>query len=156
MDALLLIDTDDTGFTSQEAIETLGGIVGRTRAVGGVLIFASTKEELADREDAEISVYGPDEEDLVLRSDNPDIFEGVEDLAAGLHDMAVDRIVIAGLDDDPGAVWASAMAGLVCNFDVIVLSDSVIDADGVPVAWMAAAEEAGAMVKRTEDTWLRM
>ena len=48
------------------------------------------------------------------------------------------------------------MAGLVCNFDVIVLSDSVIDAEGVPVTWMAAAEEAGAMVKRTEDTWLRM
>lgn len=70
--------------------------------------------------------------------------------------MAVDRIVIAGLDEDPGPVWASAMAGLVCNFDVIVLSDSVIDAEGVPVTWMAAAEEAGAMVKRTEDTWLRM
>ncbi|NNV08369.1 hypothetical protein ETC03_19355, partial [Geobacillus sp. MMMUD3] len=76
MDALLLIDTDDTGFTSDQAIETLGGIVGRTRAVGGVLIFASTKDELTDREDAEISVFGPDEEDLVLRSDNPDIFEG--------------------------------------------------------------------------------
>lgn len=156
MDALLLIDTDDTGFTSEQAIETLGGIVGRTRAVGGVLIFASTKDELTDREDAEISVFGPDEEDLVLRSDNPDIFEGVEDLAAGLHDMAVDRIVVAGVDDSPGAVWASAMAALVCNFDVIVLSDSVVDADGNPVAWAADAEAAGAMVKRTEDTWLRM
>lgn len=156
MDALLLIDTDDTALTSEKAVETLGGIVGRTRAVGGVLIFATTNEEVSGRDDEEISVFGPDEEDLVLRSDNPDIFEGVDDLAAGLHDMAVDRIVIAGVDENPGAVWASAMAALVCNFDVIVLSDSVVSAAGDPVTWAEAAEEAGAMVKRTEDTWLRM
>jgi len=48
------------------------------------------------------------------------------------------------------------MAALVCNFDVIVLSDSTTDLDGEPVDWMDAAEEAGAMVKKTADTWLRM
>src|SRR5699024_2369495 len=128
----------------------------RTRAVGGVLIFASTKESLADNPDEELSVFVPDAEDLVLRSDNPDIFEGINDLAPGLHDMAIDRIVIAGADDAPVAVYASAMAALVCNFDVTVLSDSTTDLDGEPVDWMDAAEEAGAMVKNTADTWLRM
>lgn len=156
MDALLLIDTDDASYPSDDAMETLGDIVTRTRAVGGVLIFASTKEDLADTPDEELSIFVPDEEDLVLRSDNPDIFEGVSDLAAGLHDMAVDRIVIAGGDDAPGAVYASAMAALVCNFDVIVLSDSTTDPKGELVDWMPAAEEAGAMVKKTADTWLRM
>lgn len=156
MDALLLIDTDDASFTSDEAVEILGDIVTRTRAVGGVLIFVSTKEDLVDADDEELSLFVPDEEDLILRSEDPDVFEGVGDLAAGLHDMAVDRIAIAGADDFPGAVWASAMAALVCNFDVIVLSDAVIDPDGQPVTWMEAAEEAGAMCKKTGDTWLRM
>ncbi|MGO2859648.1 MAG: hypothetical protein ACTIC1_00725 [Brevibacterium sp.] len=156
MDALLLIDTDDASYPSDDAMEILGDIVTRTRAVGGVLIFVSTKEDLAETEDEELSIFVPDEEDLVLRSDNPDIFEGVGDLAAGLHDMAVDRIVFAGADDAPGAVYASAMAAIVCNFDVIVLSDSVTDPEGEPVDWMDAAEDAGAMVKKTADTWLRM
>lgn len=144
----------------------------------------------------------PDEEDLVLRSGSPDIFEGVDDLAAGLHDLSVDRIIIAGADatvgeagtggdgataadgvtagpasqkggatadqvegatdgsadsaNASGAVYASAMAALVCNFDVVVLSDSTTDPDGNLVAWGDAAAGAGAMVKKTADTWLRM
>lgn len=186
MDALLLIDTDDASYPSDDAMETLGDIVTRTRAVGGVLIFASTKEGLADTPDEEVSIFVPDEEDLVLRSNGPDVFEGVDDLAAGLHDMAVDRIIIAGADDTaeapsasasasadtdadadapadadadadaPGAVYASAMAALVCNFDVIVLSDSTTDPHGELVTWTDAAESAGAMIKKTADTWLRM
>lgn len=48
MDALLLIDTDDASYPSDDAMETLGDIVTRTRAVGGVLIFASTKADLVD------------------------------------------------------------------------------------------------------------
>lgn len=156
MDALLLIDTDDASFTSDDTAEVLGDIVGRTRAVGGVLIFVSTKDDLIDVDDEDLSIFGPDEEDLVLRSENPDVFEGVGDLAPGLHDMAVDRIVIAGGDDGPGSVWASAMAALVCNFDVIILSDAVIDSEGQSVSWMGAAEEAGAVIKKTADTWLRM
>ncbi|WP_062240658.1 hypothetical protein [Brevibacterium epidermidis] len=198
MDALLLIDTDDASYPSDEAMETLGDIVTRTRAVGGVLIFASTKADLVDTPDEELSIFVPDEEDLVLRSESPDVFEGVDDLAAGLHDLSVDRIIIAGADatvgvpsagaggaaadptaadpaptdpatqddgdaDDsassanaPGAVYASAMAALVCNFDVIVLSDSTTDPDGKLVTWSDAAERAGAMVKKTADTWLRM
>lgn len=167
MDALLLIDTDDLSFTSEPVADTLYDIVKRTRAVGGVLIFASTRAEVADRADAELSIYGPDEDDLVIRSDVPDVFEGVDDLAAGLHDLAVDRLVIAGADAGPGAVWSTAMAGLVCNFDVIVLSDAVLGIEADPEAgpgdgaaagvdWFPAAEDAGAMVKRTADTWLRM
>lgn len=188
MDALLLIDTDDASYPSDDAMETLGDIVTRTRAVGGVLIFASTKDELVDTPDEELSIFVPDEEDLVLRSESPDVFEGVDDLAAGLHDLSVDRIIIAGADatvgvpgasaggtnadladraggetDDsassanvPGAVYASAMAALVCNFDVVVLSDSTTDPDGKLVAWSDAAANAGAMVKKTADTWLRM
>jgi hypothetical protein len=188
MDALLLIDTDDASYPSDDAMETLGDIVTRTRAVGGVLIFASTKADLADTPDGELSIFVPDEEDLVLRSESPDVFEGVDDLAAGLHDLSVDRIIIAGADattgvpgagagqvttdpaaqaggdadanassaGTPGAVYASAMAGLVCNFDVVVLSDSTTDPDGNLVAWGDAAADAGAMVKKTADTWLRM
>lgn len=160
MDALLLIDTDDASYPSDDAMETLGDIVTRTRAVGGVLIFASTKADLADTPDEELSIFVPDEEDLVLRSDSPDVFEGVDDLAAGLHDLSVDRVIIAGADASsagtPGAVYASAMAGLVCNFDVVVLSDSTTDPDGNLVAWGDAAADAGAMVKKTADTWLRM
>ena len=200
MDALLLIDTDDASYPSDDAMETLGDIVTRTRAVGGVLIFASTKADLVDTPDEELSIFVPDEEDLVLRSESPDVFEGVDDLAAGLHDLSVDRIIIAGADatagvpgtgpggtstpatattadgvvagpadqdgDDtgnsassasvPGAVYASAMAALVCNFDVVVLSDSTTDPDGKLVTWSDAAANAGAMVKKTADTWLRM
>ncbi|WP_209370288.1 isochorismatase family protein [Brevibacterium renqingii] len=156
MDALLLIDTDDASYPNDDAMETLGDIVTRTRAVGGVLIFASTKESLAETPDEELSVFVPDEEDLVLRSEGPDVFDSISDLAPGLHDMAVDRIVIAGADAAPGAVYGSAMAALVCNFDVIVLSDSTTDLKGEPVDWMDSAEEAGAMVKKTADTWLRM
>ncbi|WP_350269900.1 hypothetical protein AAFP32_15465 [Brevibacterium sp. CBA3109] len=211
MDALLLIDTDDASYTSDDHAEILVDIVGRTRTVGGVLIFASTKDELVDVDDEELSIFVPDEEDLVLRSEKPDVFDGIRDLAPGLHDMGVDRIVIAGGDvstvgtsgdadgpedvdssdgpdtadatdgpdtaDDvdtteasdgagtsdvtgagelPGSVRASAMAALVCNFDVIVLSDAVIDPDGRPVTWLDEAEEAGAMIKKTADTWLRM
>ncbi|SMX83583.1 hypothetical protein [Brevibacterium linens] len=215
MDALLLIDTDDASYPSDDAMETLGDIVTRTRAVGGVLIFASTKADLADTPDEELSIFVPDEEDLVLRSESPDVFEGIDDLAAGLHDLSVDRIIIAGADatsatpgtdatsatpgadatsatpgadantgepgagagsdatdpaaeaggdadasassaSTPGAVYASAMAGLVCNFDVVVLSDSTTDPDGKLVTWGDAAADAGAMVKKTADTWLRM
>lgn len=188
MDALLLIDTDDASYPSDDAMETLGDIVTRTRAVGGVLIFASTKADLADTPDEELSIFVPDEEDLVLRSESPDVFEGVDDLAAGLHDLSVDRIIIAGADAStvepgtgagevttepaaqaegdadagtssagtPGAVYASAMAGLVCNFDVVVLFDSTTDPDGNLVAWGDAAADAGVMVKKTADTWLRM
>ncbi|MDN6380281.1 MAG: hypothetical protein L0K10_15280 [Brevibacterium aurantiacum] len=211
MDALLLIDTDDASYTSDENAEILVDIVGRTRTVGGVLIFASTKDELVDVDDEELSIFVPDEEDLVLRSEKPDVFDGIRDLAPGLHDMGVDRIVIAGgdvntvattegadasdeadsadgagaadgagtrenvgvsddgdsageadpADDDaggelPGSVRASAMAALVCNFDVIVLSDAVIDPEGQPVSWLDEAAAAGAMIKKTADTWLRM
>ncbi|MCF2572016.1 hypothetical protein [Brevibacterium sp. UCMA 11754] len=202
MDALLLIDTDDASYTSDENAEILVDIVGRTRTVGGVLIFASTKDELVDVDDEELSIFVPDEEDLVLRSEKPDVFDGIRDLAPGLHDMGIDRIVIAGGDvstvansedadapvdadvpdgadapdgvgstdgaddadasdgtgagDLPGSVRASAMAALVCNFDVIVLSDAVIDPEGQPVTWLDSAEEAGAMIKKTADTWLRM
>ena len=156
MDALLLIDTDDASYPSDDAMETLGDIVTRTRAVGGVLVFVSTKDELVDADDEQLSVFVPSEDDLVLRSGDPDVFDGVADLAAGLHDMAIDRIVIAGSDGSPGAVYASAMAALVCNFDVIVLSDSVTDPQGGPVGWMEDAQEAGAMVRRTAETWLRM
>src|SRR5699024_12520315 len=105
MDALLLIDTDDASYPNDDAMETLGDIVTRTRAVGGVLIFASTKESLADTPDEELSVFVPDAEDLVLRSDNPDIFEGINDLPPGLHDMAVASIVIDGADTAPYAVY---------------------------------------------------
>lgn len=205
MDALLLIDTDDASYTSDDHAEILVDIVGRTRTVGGVLIFASTKDELVDIDDEELSIFVPDEEDLVLRSEKSDVFDGIRDLAPGLHDMGVDRIVIAGGDvrrtetpdeaddagdaddadsaddvaathtrdgvdtavdsdsaddavagDLPGSVRASAMAALVCNFDVIVLSDAVIDPEGQPVTWLDDAEEAGAMIKKTADTWLRM
>ncbi|MCF2586623.1 hypothetical protein [Brevibacterium sp. UCMA 11752] len=213
MDALLLIDTDDASYISDDNAEILVDIVGRTRTVGGVLIFASTKDELFDVADEELSIFVPDEEDLVLRSEKPDVFDGIRDLAPGLHDMGIDRIVIAGgdvstvasfdavdtadvdVDDDadvaddagapvdadapdvvgnragaddagasdgtgagdlPGSVRASAMAALVCNFDVIVLSDAVIDPEGQPVTWLDSAEEAGAMIKKTADTWLRM
>ena len=215
---MLLIDTDDASYISDENAEILVDIVGRTRTVGGVLIFASTKDELVDVDDEELSIFVPDEEDLVLRSEKSDVFDGIRDLAPGLHDMGVDRIVIAGGDvraaeasddgdgandsdevvdaddsadsdevvgaDDsdtaadadtpdggesadgadsadvagelPGSVRASAMAALVCNFDVVVLSDAVIDPEGQPVTWLDEAEEAGAMIKKTADTWLRM
>lgn len=112
MDALLLIDTDDASYPSDDAMETLGDIVTRTRAVGGVLIFASTKADLADTPDGELSIFVPDEEDLVLRSESPDVFEGVDDLAAGLHDLSVDRIIIAGADATTGVPGVDATTGV--------------------------------------------
>ncbi|MDN6330865.1 MAG: hypothetical protein L0J84_16195, partial [Brachybacterium sp.] len=123
MDALLLIDTDDASYISDENAEILVDIVGRTRTVGGVLIFASTKDELVDIDDEELSIFVPDEEDLVLRSEKPDVFDGIRDLAPGLHDMGVDRIVIAGGDVTTVAALEDADA-----------SDEADSADGAGAA----------------------
>ncbi|GAA2003839.1 isochorismatase family protein [Brevibacterium samyangense] len=155
MDALLVMNTETSRPATAEVTEQLGDIVMRARTTGGVLVFVSAPVKDAGPEDQPESVFVVDEEELGLVSPTSDAFDGIDDLAPGLHDLGVDRIVIGGVD----AQWAvkdTAMAALALNFDVIVLRDATVTEQGPPVGWFTDAESHGCMVKDTKDTWLRM
>lgn len=177
MDALMLLNTEESRTATKEIVPALDRLVRRARATGGVVVILSTdgrvaeapaaedEAEIVDFEDGEEedlpegpqpdSIVGVTLDDLGLVTSTPDAFDGIDDLAAGLHDTAVDRLVFLGVDVDH-AVYSTAMAGLALNFDVIICTDGVVDEDGEPVSWLADAEREGAMVKACEDVWLRM
>ncbi len=97
------------------------------------------------------SVLGTTEDELVLVSAVPDAFEGVEDLAEGLDDLGVDRIIIAG-SNARGAVLESAAAALAIGFELTVVRDGIVESG----AWVEELEAAGAVVKGGADVWLKM
>ncbi|GAA2096253.1 isochorismatase family protein [Brevibacterium salitolerans] len=101
------------------------------------------------------TVYGTGEDELVLVSEAPDAFEGVEELAEGLDDLGVDRLIVAG-GDGRGAVYQTSMAALVLGFEVVLAGDAVRTPEGGQVDWLADAEDAGAVVKPAGDVWLKM
>ncbi|WP_029088461.1 isochorismatase family protein [Brevibacterium album] len=101
------------------------------------------------------SVFGTGEDELVLVTVNADAFEGIEELAPGLGDLGVNRVIVAG-GDARGAVQETAMAALVLGFEVILLADGVFAGDGEQVGWLPEAEAAGAVVKASGDVWLKM
>lgn len=101
------------------------------------------------------TVFGTGEDELVLVTGNADAFEGIEELAPGLGDLGVNRVIVAG-GDARGAVQETAMAALVLGFEVILLADGVFAGDGEQVGWLPDAEAAGAVVKASGDVWLKM
>lgn len=167
MDALLLIDTTAPAFSKQSR-PGLAQLIDRARGVGGVIVHIAGSALGTDVEDGDAeegspgpeipvieTAFGTAEEELVLVSQAPDAFEGVEELAPGLDDLGVERLLMAG-GDGRGAVYETAMAALVLGFQVVLLSDGVLTAEGEPAGWLGEAEAAGAVVKAAEDVWLKM
>ena len=97
------------------------------------------------------SVLGTTEDELVLVSEAPDAFEGIEDLAEGLDDLGVDRIIVAG-SNARGALLESSAAALAIGFELTLVRDGIDD----PGDWVAELEAAGAVVKSGADVWLKM
>ncbi|MGW9825724.1 nicotinamidase-related amidase [Brevibacterium pityocampae] len=153
MDALMVMNTEETRAEATGITDVIADLISRARATGGVVAFVSAPVAPGAPELPE-SVFEVGD-DLGLVSESADAFDGVDDLAAGLHDLAVDRIIIGGVDVQE-AIRHTAMAALACNFDVIVLADGTRDLSGTPVEWLSDAEESGAMIKDVADVWLRM
>lgn len=116
------------------------------------------------------SALGTRDDELVLVSDVPDVFEGIDDLAEGLDDLGVDRIIVAG-SNARDALTQSSFAALAIGFELIVVADGVADrsSEGAAAsarpsetasrdssAWITDAEAAGAVVKNGADVWLKM
>lgn len=181
MDALLLINPDHLA----DAQTPLAQILGRARFAQGVIAFVTAPLDADANGEAAAScaerrvgngsaadwaaglvedLYGdagptmavaPAEDDLVLESQLADAFDGVDELAQGLHEMNVDRIIIGGADLR-GALHETALAALACNFDLVVLADASVDDAGGQVEWLDEAAEVGAVVRPAAETWLRM
>lgn len=114
------------------------------------------KDETYEAEDVDVqpqidSVLGTTEDELVLVSAAPDAFEGVEDLAEGLDDLGVDRIIVAG-SNARGAVLESSAAALAIGFELTVVRDGIVESG----EWIEELEAAGAVVKSGADVWLKM
>lgn len=172
----MLMNTAGSSDAVSEISAQLTEVLTRARVADGVVAYvqAPVAEAVAEHcsddrvpaeEPAEASAdadadvpaggLGQEEDDLALSSPVADAFDGIDDLAPGLHDLSVDRLIIGGVDE-ARAVYHTAMAGLACNFDVVVLADGVIGADGQPVDWLEAAVVDGAVVSAAAQTWLRM
>ena len=106
------------------------------------------------------SVVGTREDELVLVSAVPDAFEGVEDLAEGLDDLGVDRIILAG-SNVRGGLEQSGYAALAIGFELVVVRDGLGEGAADPAAasgadWQAQLEAAGAVLTAGADVWLKM
>ncbi|GAA1365804.1 hypothetical protein CJ198_09635 [Brevibacterium luteolum] len=160
MDALMLMNTAGSGDALSEISAQLTEVLNRARVADGVVAYLRAPAPEAGAgsgadADSPAGGLGQTEDDLALSSEVADAFDGIDDLAAGLHDLAIDRLIIGGIDVDR-SVYHTAMAGLACNFDVVVLKDGVIAADGQPVDWADAAAGDGAVLSDAAQTWLRM
>lgn len=150
----MLLNTDAERAEATGLVDVLGGLVSRARTAGGVIVLMAAPVP-HDAPPSPESVFGVGDDELGLVSASADGFDGVDELAEGLHDLAVDRIIVGGVDVQE-SVLHTAMAALACNFDVIVLADATRDYTGAAVGWLDSAAESGAMVKATGDVWLRM
>ena len=133
MDALILMNTAGSGDALSEISAQLTEVLNRARVADGVVAYlqAPAPEAGAGQgagADLPAGGLGQTEDDLALSSEVADAFDGIDDLAAGLA----------------------------CNFDVVVLADGVIAADGRPVDWAETAAGDGAVLSDAAQTWLRM
>jgi len=176
MDALLIIDASPDRFP-QSPPQPLVDLIARARGVGGVIVHVAEQvaQDSTDAEAAETaetaddetapqpqidSVVGTREDELVLVSSVPDAFEGVEDLAEGLDDLGVDRIILAG-SNGRGALEQSGYAALAIGFELVVVRDGLGEGTAELAAasgadWPAQLEAAGAVLKDGADVWLKM
>jgi len=147
---------------AERAVESGGaGEQAADRAAEGVAEHARAPERTEDVEDGDLEVgdlqpqidsaVGTTEDELVLVSGSPDAFEGVEDLAEGLDDLGVDRIIVAGSNARGGLLESSA-AALAIGFELTVVRDGLDDSG----EWVAQLEASGAVVKDGADVWLKM
>lgn len=185
MDALLLIDAAAERFPASPP-QPLLDLVARVRGAGGVIVHVAqaaqddtqaaqddtqvaphdTAAEAAAESDVAVappridSVVGTRDDELVLVSAVPDAFEGVEDLAEGLDDLGVDRIILAG-SNVRGGLEQSGYAALAIGFELVVVRDGLGEGAADPAAvsaadWPAQLEAAGAVLSDGAAVWLKM
>ncbi|MCG7301543.1 MULTISPECIES: hypothetical protein [Brevibacterium] len=162
MDALMLINTHESAVPTEPLIQLLG----KARMADGVIAYVTAPaEESAFAEPVEGAApvaAEPTADDLILASPTPDAFESYDDLALGLQDMGIERLIVAGADSAPdaegrGAVWATAAAALAHQFSVVFVESAVVlPSTGDRPAWMHDAFQLGAVEKPAEDIWLKM
>ena len=162
MDALMLINTHESAVPTEPLIQLLG----KARMADGVIAYVTAPaEESAFAEPVEGAApvaAEPTADDLILASPTPDAFESYDDLALGLQDMGIERLIVAGADSAPdaegrGAVWATAAAALAHQFSVVFVEAAVVlPSTGDRPAWMHDAFQLGAVEKPAEDIWLKM
>ncbi len=114
-------------------------LLSKAIVAGGVVVEAFTGD-LEPR-----SVTDEDFDTLVVHSDVPDVFDGVDDLAPGLESMGVDRVIFVG-DVADEAIDQSATAAIVLGFDAVIVAETS--------EHVKQAVESGAQI--SADVWLRM
>lgn len=158
----MLINTHESAVPTEPLIQLLG----KARMADGVIAYVTAPaEESAFAEPVEGAApvaAEPTADDLILASPTPDAFESYDDLALGLQDMGIERLIVAGADSAPdaegrGAVWATAGAALAHQFSVVFVESAVVlPSTGDRPAWMHDAFQLGAVEKPAEDIWLKM
>lgn len=158
----MLINTHESAVPTEPLIQLLG----KARMADGVIAYVTAPaEESAFAEPVEGAApvaAEPTADDLILASPTPDAFESYDDLALGLQDMGIERLIVAGADSAPdaegrGAVWATAAAALAHQFSVVFVESAVVlPSTGDRPAWMHDAFQLGAVEKPAEDVWLKM
>ncbi|OFL68527.1 MULTISPECIES: hypothetical protein [unclassified Brevibacterium] len=162
MDALMLINTHESAVPVTPLIQLLD----KARMADGVIAYVTAPAEQSafaePIEGADPVAAAPTADDLILASPTLDAFESYDDLALGLQDMGIERLIVAGADSEPdaegrGAVWATAAAALAHQFSVVFAETAVVLPDtGDRPAWMHDALQLGAVEKPAEDIWLKM
>lgn len=158
----MLINTHESAVPTEPLIQLLG----KARMADGVIAYVTAPaEESAFAEPVEGAApvaAEPTADDLILASATPDAFESYDDLALGLQDMGIERLIVAGAESAPdaegrGAVWATAAAALAHQFSVVFVESAVVlPSTGDRPAWMHDAFQLGAVEKPAEDIWLKM
>lgn len=158
----MLINTHESAVPTEPLIQLLG----KARMADGVIAYVTAPaEESAFAEPVEGAApvaAEPTADELILASLTPDAFEAYDDLALGLQDMGIERLIVAGADSAPdaegrGAVWATAAAALAHQFSVVFVESAVVlPSTGDRPAWMHDAFQLGAVEKPAEDIWLKM
>ena len=158
----MLINTHESAVPTEPLIQLLG----KARMADGVIAYVTAPaEESAFAEPVEGAApvaAEPTADDLILASPTPDAFGSYDDLALGLQDMGIERLIVAGADSAPdaegrGAVWATAAAALAHQFSVVFVESAVVlPSTGDRPAWMHDAFQLGAVEKPAEDIWLKM
>lgn len=158
----MLINTHESAVPTEPLIQLLG----KARMADGVIAYVTAPaEESAFAEPVEGAApvaAEPTADDLILASPTPDAYESYDDLALGLQDMGIERLIVAGADSAPdaegrGAVWATAAAALAHQFSVVFVESAVVlPSTGDRPAWMHDAFQLGAVEKPAEDIWLKM
>ncbi|OFT24784.1 hypothetical protein HMPREF3172_10080 [Brevibacterium sp. HMSC08F02] len=173
----MLINTHESAVPTEPLIQLLGkarmadGVIAYVTAPAEESAFAEPVEGAAPAEESAFAepVEGaapvaaePTADDLILASPTPDAYESYDDLALGLQDMGIERLIVAGADSAPdaegrGAVWATAAAALAHQFSVVFVESAVVlPSTGDRPAWMHDAFQLGAVEKPAEDIWLKM